>query len=163
MKSLLLLRHAKSSWKDAALADHARPLNKRGQHDAPLVGAWLQQQHLLPDFVLSSTAVRARDTARAVIDASGYQGEWRTLPQLYDAPPDAIVKVLQTLPASAQQVLLVGHNPGLEALATALTGETVTLPTATLAQLLIPITHWPKFKLAPMAKLVCVRRPAQEA
>lgn len=162
MKTLLLLRHAKSSWKKPTLADHARPLNKRGQHDAPLVGAWLPLQHLVPDLVLSSTAVRARDTAQAVIDASGYRGEWRGLPQLYHATPADLVAVLQTLPQATQQVLVVGHNPGLEELVTLLTGETITLPTAALAQLVLPLSSWAKLKLARSAQLVWVRRPADE-
>ena len=75
MKTLLVLRHAKSSWKEDSLPDRERPLNKRGQEDAPKMGALLRKQDLLPDLVLSSPALRARSTAELVIEESGYDGE----------------------------------------------------------------------------------------
>jgi phosphohistidine phosphatase len=73
MKSLLVLRHAKSSWKDTDMVDHERPLNKRGKKDAPMVGKLLRQQHLIPELVLTSSARRARETAEAAVEASGYR------------------------------------------------------------------------------------------
>jgi phosphohistidine phosphatase len=74
MKSVLILRHAKSSWKDPDLPDHDRPLNKRGKHDAPLMGRLLKREDLVPDVIISSTAMRARATAEAVAKGSGYKG-----------------------------------------------------------------------------------------
>jgi len=75
MKTLLILRHAKSSWKNPGLADHNRPLNKRGKRDAPRVGRLLRDKNLTPDLILSSTAKRALDTAEAAAESSGYEGE----------------------------------------------------------------------------------------
>ena len=72
MKSILILRHAKSSWKHPDVNDHDRPLNKRGKRDAPYMGELLRDKHLVPDFIISSTAKRARSTAKAVAKAAGY-------------------------------------------------------------------------------------------
>src|SRR2546428_2406284 len=75
MKSLLILRHAKSSWKHPELTDHDRPLNKRGKRDAPRIEEILRGEHLIPEAIISSTAARAHATAEAVAKASGYKGE----------------------------------------------------------------------------------------
>jgi len=75
MKTLLVLRHAKSSWDDPALGDHERPLNKRGRRDAPRMGELVREYGLIPDVVISSDAVRARRTAEAVAEAARYAGE----------------------------------------------------------------------------------------
>jgi phosphohistidine phosphatase len=75
MKSVLILRHAKSSWKHPELADHDRPLNRRGKRDAPLMGRLLKKEDLVPEIIISSTATRARSTAEAVAKSSGYKGE----------------------------------------------------------------------------------------
>ncbi len=75
MKTLLVLRHAKSSWKDSGLADHDRPLNKRGKHDAPRMGTLLAKEDLVPDLIISSSAKRAKSTAEAVAMNCGYDGE----------------------------------------------------------------------------------------
>ena len=82
MKLLLILRHAKSSWKDPDLDDHDRPLNKRGRRDAPRMGRLLRKEDLLPDLILSSTAVRARMTAEMVADASRYRGPLEFMPHI---------------------------------------------------------------------------------
>jgi len=75
MKSVLILRHAKSSWKHPKLADHDRPLNRRGKRDAPLMGRLLNKEDLVPEIIISSTATRARSKAEAVAKSSGYKGE----------------------------------------------------------------------------------------
>ncbi|MFG0335704.1 MAG: SixA phosphatase family protein, partial [Maioricimonas sp. JB049] len=75
MKTLLLMRHAKSSWADPSKADHDRPLNARGKRDAPRMGQWLLEQNLVPDRIVSSTARRARKTASRVASGCGYTAE----------------------------------------------------------------------------------------
>ena len=85
MKTLLVLRHAKSSWNDPALDDHERPLNKRGRRDAPRMGELVREYGLIPDVVISSDAVRARLTAEAVAEAARYPGEILLDPRLYMA------------------------------------------------------------------------------
>jgi phosphohistidine phosphatase len=162
MKTLLVLRHAKSSWSDRALDDHDRPLNDRGERDAPRIGELLRQQRLTPDRIISSDAVRAQVTARAVAAAAGYAGEIRLEHRLYHAAPDDIVAVLHTAPESnAETVMVVGHNPGLEALVGQLTGERQDLPTAALAQIVLPIDRWLDLDGSTRGTLVDVWRPKE--
>lgn len=162
MKTLLVLRHAKSSWNENGLADHDRPLNERGERDAPRVGKLLRQQRLAPGVIISSDAVRARMTARAVAEAAGFTGEIRLEPLLYAAAPDDIMVVLRAAPEpNAANVLIVGHNPGLEALVRQLTGERHDLPTAALAQIDLPIERWRDLDESTTGTLVGLWRPKE--
>lgn len=154
MKTLLVLRHAKSSWKEPGMPDHDRPLNKRGKREAPQMGRLLRKEELLPDLIISSTARRARNTAEAVIEESGYAGELVLERELYAAPPEAYLEVLSRLEADHQMVMVVGHNPGMEELVTELTGEDVTLATAALVQIDLPIDHWSDLSDTTQGKLV---------
>ena len=142
MKELLVLRHAKSSWKDAHIIDHDRPLNKRGKRDAPRIGKLLRQERLVPELILTSSARRARDTAEAAADASGYTPEIRHIPSFYQSDLETFYTVLNRVSDDIERVMVVGHNPELEELVDALTGESVTLPTATLAQIRLPVGTW---------------------
>src|SRR6185295_11944842 len=114
MKTLLVLRHAKSSWNNPALDDHERGLNKRGRRDAPRMGELVREYGLTPDVVISSDAVRARLTAEAVAEAARYTGEILLDPRLYLACPADILSRLSALRKNAETVMIVGHNPGLE-------------------------------------------------
>lgn len=142
MKTLLILRHAKSSWKDESLPDHDRPLNKRGKEDAPRMGRLLREMDLTPDLILCSTAKRARTTAGLVAEEAGYEGEIILLRDLYAAGPEAFIEALAEVEDAHQCVMVVGHNPGLEELLEALTGEYQPMPTAALAQVDLPIAGW---------------------
>ena len=143
MKTLLVLRHAKSSWHDPALDDHDRPLNKRGQQDGPRMGELVREHRLTPDVIISSDAVRARLTAEAVAEAARYTSEILLDPHLYLASPAGILAVLRTVrETKAGTVMIVGHNPGLEELVEQLTGEQHDLPTAALARIVLPIDRW---------------------
>jgi phosphohistidine phosphatase len=161
MKTLLVLRHAKSSWNDAALDDHERPLNKRGQRDAPRMGELVREYGLIPDVVISSDAVRARLTAEAVAAAARYTGNILLDPHLYMASPADILPLLQRVRENAATVMIVGHNPGLEALVAQLTGERHDLPTAALAQIGLPIDRWRDLKLSTRGTLVGLWRPKE--
>jgi phosphohistidine phosphatase len=161
MKTLLVLRHAKSSWDDPALDDHERPLNKRGQRDAPRMGELMRELGLLPDVVLSSDAVRARLTAEAVAATAHYAGEILPHPHLYMAGPADILSLLPTVPENAGTVMIVGHNPGLEKLVEHLTGDWQDLPTAALAQIDLPIQQWRDLKLSTRGMLVGLWRPKE--
>jgi phosphohistidine phosphatase len=161
MKTLLVLRHAKSSWNDAALDDHERPLNKRGRRDAPQMGELVRQYGLIPDVVLSSDAVRARLTAEAVAEAARYAGAILLDPQLYMASPADILSLLVTVRENAETVMIVGHNPGLEELVEQLTGERQDLPTAALARIGLPIDQWRHLKLSTRGTLVGLWRPEE--
>jgi phosphohistidine phosphatase len=161
MKTLLLLRHAKSSWDDPTLPDHDRPLNKRGKRDAPRMGALLAEHELVPDLVLCSTAARTVETARAVIAACGYDGEVRLSRELYHAPAHLYAAILRREPSRHARVLLVGHNPGLEELAGQLVGSPLHLSTAGLAWLKLSIDHWDGLQLDGRARLAELWRPKE--
>jgi phosphohistidine phosphatase len=163
MKTLLVLRHAKSSWDDAALDDHERPLNKRGQRDAPRMGTLVREHGLIPDVVISSDAVRARLTAEAVVEAARYAGEILLDRRLYLAGPADILALLRTAGGKAGSVMIVGHNPGFEELVAQLTGEQQDLPTAALAQIALPIDQWRDLKLSTRGTLVGHWRPKELA
>jgi phosphohistidine phosphatase len=153
MKLISLLRHAKSSWKDADLPDHDRPLNRRGEKDAPRMGRFMKEQGLVPGLILSSTAKRARETALRVTEACGYTGEVRLLSELYLAEPDAYLAVLRTLPEAVVHAMLVGHNPGIEQLLERLVGQAHTLPTAALAVVELSIDRWEGAGPPPLGEL----------
>jgi len=161
MKTLLVLRHAKSSWDDPALGDHERPLNKRGRRDAPRMGELVREYGLIPDVVISSDAVRARRTAEAVAEAARYAGEILLDPRLYLAWPDDILSLLQRVREKAETVMIVGHNPRLEKLVEQLTGEWQDLPTAALAQIGLPLDQWRDLKLSTRGRLVGLWRPEE--
>jgi phosphohistidine phosphatase len=161
MKTLLVLRHAKSSWSDPALDDHERPLNKRGRRDAPRMGELVRQYGLIPDTVISSDAMRAQLTAEAVAAAACYAGEILLNQHLYMASPADILSVLRKAPGSAETVMIVGHNPGLEELVEHLTGEQQDLPTAALAQIVLPIEQWRDLKLSTRGTLLGQWRPKE--
>ena len=159
MKTLLLLRHAKSSWKHPELSDHDRPLNKRGKRTAPLMGALLQEEDLIPDLILCSSAVRARSTALLVAKACAYAGEIKPTRKLYLAEPPAYVEVVRKVTEKHARLLLVGHNPGLEALIESLTGEAMAMPTAALAQVELSLKRWSDIDSDTDCRLVNMWRP----
>jgi phosphohistidine phosphatase len=161
MKTLLILRHAKSSWDDLSQDDHERPLNSRGRKDAPRIGELLKKQDLLPDLILSSTAARARATAELAADEAGYSGEIRFSHSLYASGPQAFLSALASLAQEYSCVMIVGHNPGLEELIYTLTGEVHPLPTAALAQVELPIQDWEELNAAPQGRLVKLWKPKE--
>lgn len=161
MKTLLLLRHAKSSWKDTDLDDHDRPLNKRGKRDAPRIGQLLRDENLVPDYITVSTAKRARKTAEHVIHESGFRGETRITGELYHASGRQLAEFLAQLPDRFERVLLIGHNPGLEELLELLTGQCIPLTTAALAWLELPVDSWPSAANAQPARLVKLWQPRE--
>ncbi|MDX2051003.1 MAG: histidine phosphatase family protein [Polyangiaceae bacterium] len=135
---LLLLRHAKSSWAEPGMLDHDRPLNARGRDAAARVGELLADTGLIPDLVLTSTARRAISTGELVCRACNYTGPAHALPELYLAEPQAYVDMLGKWCGQARQVLMIGHNPGIETLLSSLIGREEHMPTAALACLLVP-------------------------
>ena len=142
MKTLLLLRHAKSSWSNPSLDDHDRPLNKRGKRAAPAMGALLADEGLVPDLIVTSTAKRARSTAKRVARACGYDGKRVKRGDVYLASPSVLLDVIAQTPESVGTLMLVGHNPGMEVLVFALTGHQERFPTAALAHIALDIDPW---------------------
>ena len=162
MKTLLLLRHAKSSWKDESLTDHDRPLNKRGKKTAPLMGHLLREKNLVPDLVVSSTAVRARGTAEAAAEACGYAGEITLTDQLYLATAGEILRYAQErTEETLGRIMLIGHNPGMEDLVNMLSGQREPFPTAALAAFELKIDSWRKLELGVEVKFKNLWRPRE--
>lgn len=149
MVTLLILRHGKAAEEEGG-GDAARPLTQRGKRDAELMGQLLEKDGLVPDRILASSAQRARDTARKAAAAAHFRGTLDELDELYLAEPEAYITAVRQHAPGAQRVLLVGHNPGLEALALILTGDPVSLPPAGLVVCTLPI---PSFaELAPQVR-----------
>lgn len=160
MKRLYVLRHAKSSWDDASLADYDRPLNARGLETAPFMGRLMRERGYVPDAVISSPAKRARETARLASEAAGVRSPILFDERIYEASPQTLVKVLSTVDDKAGTATVVGHNPGMEGLIRFLTGETAAMPTAALAVIDLDVENWSEIDHLS-GKLVEVLRPKE--
>jgi phosphohistidine phosphatase len=161
VKEILVLRHAKSSWSDSGLSDHERPLKKRGLRDAPRIGELLAEQDLVPDVILCSTAVRARQTAERVRASCGREVPLHFTKELYLAGPGRYLDLLAELPDATRRAMVVGHNPGLEELVTVLTEEEQTLPTAALAWIQLAVETWSELAPDTRGQLVRLWRPRE--
>jgi phosphohistidine phosphatase len=146
MKTLHLLRHAKSSWKNPDLADFDRPLNGRGREAAPLVGQLILKKKIRPDLILSSPAERARQTAALIIESAELAAELRFDERIYDADATRLLDVVSQIDEPFGVALLVGHNPGMEDLLETLTGEKQGMPTAALARIILDVEKWSKVR-----------------
>jgi phosphohistidine phosphatase len=142
LKTLLLLRHAKSSWKDASLEDFDRPLTKQGKRVAKGMGKELRRRQLIPDLILSSAARRTQQTAKRVAKTAGYDGMITAEPRLYLTGVRHHLEVLMGVNDAYGRVLLLGHNPDLEDLVAQLTGQEVSLPTGALVGIDLEIDSW---------------------
>jgi phosphohistidine phosphatase len=149
MKTLTLLRHAKSTWDDPVQRDFDRPLNDRGRKAARTIGREMQAKGLHFDKVLASPAIRVIETLSDVAEGYGQPIEPEFDKRIYLAAAEALLEFVQTTDDDVSGLLIVGHNPGLENLVlmlsreSALRGEVaVKYPTATLAEISLPIQHW---------------------
>ncbi len=149
MKLLTLFRHGKSEWETGAEEDFERPLKDRGRKDTPMMGKFLASIGATPDLLISSPAVRARQTAELLAPAAGFMGEIRWEESIYAASAGELMSLLRHLPDEANYVLLVGHNPGFEDLAARLIGADaygmasgLRLPTAAAAHLALMVDTW---------------------
>jgi phosphohistidine phosphatase len=161
MKYLVVMRHAKSNWSGAELEDHARPLNARGEGDAPRMGALLKQQRLIPDRIVSSTALRARVTAEIVARCCGLENRLMLSERLYEATAEEWCGEIHQLPQEDATVLCVGHNPGIEDFLAATTGRHVSMPTASIARLSYDVRSWSEVSGIADAVLLNVWRPKE--
>lgn len=144
MKTLYLIRHAKSSWKNELLDDFERPLNHRGKQDAPMMGKRLKKLEIMPDAVVSSPAKRARKTTAKIAKELEYPVEKiQLVPEIYEAEIIDLLQVIEQLSDSASSVFLVGHNPGMSGLAEYLTGDFPgNLPTCSVFAIDFQIDSW---------------------
>ena len=149
MRTLYLLRHAKSSWKDDSLKDFDRPLKRRGRDAAEQIGKILAGEKLasgsgkLTSFlVVSSPAVRARETAKLVLESAGLKLEPRFDERIYEADVRTLLEVIESIPEKIETAMLVGHNPGFENLLSYLTGDDRHMPTAAMAKVEFEAGSW---------------------
>ncbi|MDH3429989.1 MAG: histidine phosphatase family protein [Gammaproteobacteria bacterium] len=144
MKTLTLVRHAKSSWKERALSDRDRPLNKRGEHDAPIMAKRIAEAGIRPSQIISSPAVRAWTTARIFAKALGYPVEFLQREDgLYLASLDNLLDVVATQDAGFNNLMLFAHNPGLTDFANYLIpGLTSNLPTSGVVSVTMESEDW---------------------
>ena len=161
MKNLLLMRHAKSSWKDATLPDHQRPLNKRGKQDAPRMGKFLREQGIVLDAILCSTAERARATAKGFLKEYTFEGNVLYIDELYHADPEVIIALLKQLPESVGAAMLIGHNPGLDDFLEMVCDEYEHMSTACVAYIKFPIERWADLREVTRGELVHVWKPRE--
>jgi phosphohistidine phosphatase len=167
VKTILLLRHAKSAWGDPGLGDHDRPLNRRGEKAAQAVGEYLTAHGPLPDLILCSTAIRARQTLAPLVELLTPAPPISLEKGLYLASEDVLLERLRDLPGEVRTVLLIGHNDGIWMLAEALAGQGKSsalaalrekYPTGTLASLVASTGRWPDLAVGS-AELTAFVRP----
>ena len=141
-KVLLILRHAKSSWKNKKVIDHDRPLNKRGRKEAIKMGEYLKNIDLMPDTIITSSALRAIETTTLVCRKSGYNGLVEVNFSFHEGNTTSYIQAISNSHEDKDRLLIVGHNPTLEELISMLTNKTVRLPTCTLVQIKLNVTSW---------------------
>ncbi len=135
------MRHAKSDWEAGYESDHERPLNKRGVRSARVMGRLLADEGLVPDVAISSTAVRARNTAELAIEAGSWETELRLDRSLYESGPEGVLATGASA-SDAGRLMLVGHQPTWSMLVAGLTGERIVMKTATVAVVEVEVGSW---------------------
>lgn len=167
LRRLTLLRHAKSSWADGDLPDRDRPLNDRGERDAPMMGARLRARGARPTLILTSPAVRARRTAQIIAREINYPQEFlQREAELYLASPEGIVAVIARQDDAFRDLVVCGHNPGLTDLANRLTGSHIdNVPTCGLVVVELELDAWSGLPGArgKLALFDFPRRPADQS
>jgi phosphohistidine phosphatase len=154
MRSLYFCRHAKSDWSDGDLADHDRPLNARGERNAPLMARLFRERNEMLDLLVSSTAVRAITTARVFarelgaaerdsFDPAAPRPQLVQEARIYEADVHELLRVVNALPDAAASVMLFGHNPGFTHMVEFFSSELIgNLPTCGMVRIDMPISSW---------------------
>jgi phosphohistidine phosphatase len=142
MRTLYLLRHAKSSWGDDSKQDFERPLANRGRKACALIGEFIQEKGIDFDLVLVSTAFRTRETIELIKERAKFRGEVRYDERIYEAAAPQLVEIISQVDNERESVLIVGHNPGLEELLSLLTGEQHRVTTANFAKIKVKAPKW---------------------
>lgn len=144
MKTLLLCRHAKSSWDDPDLTDFERPLNTRGRRDGRFMGDLLRDRGISPDRILTSPANRAMTTARMIAETLGYPLDRIIVDErIYEAHPGDLIEVAESIDDGVGLAMIFGHNPGLTEVANLLSDTAIgNLPTSGIVCLELPVDSW---------------------
>ena len=154
MKSLLLLRHAKTSDNKASISDGMRPLSDSGKYDVYKMSKFLKNNKLIPSLIISSSAKRAKDTSNLLAESIGYNDSIYVSELLYETSAIDYINVISEVSNNINMVLLVGHNPILENLIELITNELIMMETCSLVHILLPITTWREIKKNPKGKLI---------
>ena len=144
LKNICFVRHAKSSWVNLELADIDRPLNKRGERDAPYMATKMVELKILPEIILTSPALRARTTARIFSDAANLESDrFLVKDMLYGADVAGIVKMVQDVDENIKSVFVFGHNPTLTIMANCFAGVDINnVPTCGILQAKTMVSSW---------------------
>lgn len=163
MKTLILIRHAKSSWDDASVTDHDRPLNARGNHDAPMMAKRLLENHIPLQACYTSTALRAKSTALFFAEAFGLKEQSiYALPELYLADVNAFEQVINQISDNYQSVALFSHNPGITYFANALADVRIDdMPTCSVFAVKSAVNQWKEFNEA-VKQFYCFSFPKKD-
>jgi len=153
------MRHGKSSWKEAGLSDHDRPLKKRGYRDTLKIGKLARDLDLVPNLILSSTAKRAQDTAIQFSEASYFDGNIVFSYDLYHGCPSDYIKLLKCQRADHTNIMVVGHNPGVGELISCFLDFDEWMPTGSLAQIQLNLDLWIDLTEFSIGKLVNIWHP----
>lgn len=148
MKILYVVRHAKSSWEDLDLSDFDRPLNERGERDAPKMGRRLKEREITPDLMLSSPANRALTTCKVIADILGYdQVRIKTDQKIYHASENELFEVAAEFNDNFDEVMIFGHNPGLTDFVNELLNERImNVPTCGIVAGKLKINSWKEIR-----------------
>lgn len=147
-RTLVMIRHAKSSWANPLQSDFERPLNDRGEHDAPMMGNRLKQKGIIPDLIISSKAKRAKQTAKKIAAAIGYNEEKiRWYDRLYHCIPSVFEEVLHEVADDVKTVFIVAHNPGITDFVNELSDKFKidNMPTCAVVGARLQATEWNEF------------------
>lgn len=166
-RRLILMRHAKSSWKTDARTDHERPLNKRGRRDAPRIGAALVERGWVPELIFSSDSARTKETwarMRSAFEATGARTAVEFTPKLYHAGIEEAAAAVAAADAGVRTLMLLGHNPGWEEVLAFLAGVDEVMTTANAALLTAEGPTWADaWNRAPSWHLEALLRPKELA
>jgi len=153
MKKILLMRHAQAASGGPNLPDHDRSLTLQGKSTAHQMGEFLKQHEVVPGMIISSTAIRATETAASFLEALGHRTEITRTRQLYLADPEIYLNLLRDLPDEIEQPMLVGHNPGISNFLEFTCRAHAPMTTATIAEIHIDIPHWENLEDHTLGKL----------
>jgi len=145
MKEILIMRHGKSDWSDETKSDFNRPLNKRGQHDAPLIGKHLKENNLVPEVIFVSPAQRAVETCDLFCQGANYNGEIKQIKELYYNEEAFIKNFILNMDNKYKRVMIIGHNPSFENVVSELSKEVpddFKMPTSCIAFLQLNSDKW---------------------
>ena len=148
MKNLYLIRHAKSDWNDGSKSDFERGLNKRGKKAILIMANALKEKKVMPDLILSSSAKRAKLTAKGLAKEIGYSGKILYIDALYMAEPETIDRFIKDVNNTVDTLFIVGHNPETTEFSNMMINNYIdNVPTLGIVALRLPVDHWGEFKL----------------